>query len=442
MIHRTAIALATCLLMLAPTALAQEQVELSILQWSHFVPEHDPWFDAWAADWGAQHGARVRVDHINFQQIPQALAGAIDAGEGHSLIQLLTPGAAWVEGLHPLNDVNAAAAATFGERVSTCARASYLPAVDTWFSFALGYLPGPGNYQQGLWAAAGLPQGPTTWQELYETGRTIYAEAGVPLGLGLSPEVDSQAAVYSALWSFGGSVQDEDEQVVLNSPETVAAVRFLAQMQREAMSAEVFGWTPASNNQALIAGEVSYIINPVSAYRSLQKIDPEAAADIHFTPALAGPGGAYAGTNGVLAYVIPRYVEGRELELARKFLLDHAGDYGDAVWHSELYSFPCYPATAPQLDAWLDSDPFGSQPADKLAVLKGAGEWTAYVGHPGPANPAVAQFFAENHLVNMVARVALGEVTAEQAVAEAHARAEAIFDAWRAKGLVGSGAGQ
>ncbi len=437
--RKMVVALAICLLLPAPAMLAQEQVEFSILQWSHFVPEHDPWFDAWALTWGEKNGARVSVDHINFQQIPQALAGAIDAGEGHSLFLLPFPGAAWVEGLHPLNDVNSEAAAMFGERVATCTTASYLPGVDTWFSFALGYLPGPGNYQRGLWDVAGLPDGPATWQQLHETGRAIYEATGVPLGLGLSPEVDSQAAVYSAIWSFGGSVQDENENVVLNSPETIAAVRFLARLQREAMSAEVFGWTPASNNQALIAGEVSYIINPVSAYRSLQKIDPEAAADIHFTPALAGPGGAWAGTNGVLGYVIPRYVEGRELVLAKKFLLDHARDYGDAVYHSELYSFPCYPATAPQLDAWLEDDPFGSQPPDKLAVLKGAGEWTAYVGHPGPANPAVAQFFAENHLVNAVARVALGEVTAEQAVAEAHARAGAIFDEWRAKGLVGGG---
>ena len=441
MIRRLVFLLTTCLLLPAPAALAQQQVELSILQWSHFVPAHDPWFDAWAADWGAQNDARVTVDHVNFQQLPQLLAGAIDAGQGHSLIQLLTPGAAWLEGLHPLNDINGRAAALFGEPVPTCVTASYLPVADTWFSFALGYLPGPGNYQRSLWAAAGLPQGPTTWQQLHETGVAIYAGTGVPLGLGLSPEVDSQAAVYSALWSFGGSVQDENEQVVLNSPETVAALRFLAQMQREAMTAEVFGWTPASNNQALIAGEVSYIINPVSAYRSLQKIDPEAAADIHFSPALAGPGGARAGTNGVISYVIPRYVAGRELELAKQFLLDHARDYGDAVYHSELYSFPCYPATAPQLDAWLEDDPFGSQPPDKLAVLKRAGEWTAYLGHPGPANPAVAQFFAENHLVNMVARVALGEMTAEEAVAEAHERAEAIFAEWRAKGLVGGGVG-
>ena len=29
------------------------------------------------------------------------------------------------------------------------------------------------------------------------------------------------------MWSFGASIQDENEQVVLNSPETVAAVEYM-----------------------------------------------------------------------------------------------------------------------------------------------------------------------------------------------------------------------
>ena len=74
----------------------------------------------------------------------------------------------------------------------------------------------------------------------------------------------------AVIWSHGGSVQDADENVLLNSPETVAAVKFLAKLQNDAMTDEIFGWTAASNNQGLIAGELSYILNSISAYRSLQ----------------------------------------------------------------------------------------------------------------------------------------------------------------------------
>jgi multiple sugar transport system substrate-binding protein len=263
----------------------------------------------------------------------------------------------------------------------------------------------------------------------------------VPLGLGLSPELDSRMATRAAIWAWGGSVQDENENVVLNSPETIEAVKFYAQLQNDTMTEEVFGWTPSSNNQGLIAGELSYILNSISAFRSLQKIDPEAAEDIQFVPALAGPVGAFASSHVWQIYVIPKYVEGAELEAAKQFILDHTANYSDAVYNSELYNFPCYASTVPELDGWLDEDPFGSNPANKLDVLKTVNDWSVYIGYPGTANPAVMQVFGENIVVNMVASVALGEKTAEESVAEAHARAEAIYEDWRAKGLVGGGEG-
>ena len=37
---------------------------LSIVQWSHFVPEYDKWFDKFAKDWGDKNKIAVTVDHI------------------------------------------------------------------------------------------------------------------------------------------------------------------------------------------------------------------------------------------------------------------------------------------------------------------------------------------------------------------------------------------
>lgn len=428
-------------LVLAPAALAQDAVDISILQWSHFVPRYDEWFDGWAVDWGMENGANVTVDHVSVGELPASLSAAIDAGEGHTLIEMAFPPAAFIEGLHPLNDVNAAAAEAHGERTSNCQATSFLPLADTYYGFTHGYIPDPGDYQASLWEQAGLPDGPSTWQELYDGGVYIKDNLGVPLGLGLSPELDSRMATRAAIWSWGGSVQDENENVVLNSPETIEAVKFFAQLQNDAMTEEVFAWTPSSNNQGLIAGELSYILNSISAFRSLQKIDPEAATDIKFVPALEGPAGAFASSHVWQIYVIPKYVEGDQLEMAKQFILDHTATYSDAVYNSELYNFPCYPSTVPELDGWLENDPFGSNPPDKLEVLKTVNDWSVYIGYPGTANPAVMQLFGENVVVNMVASVALGEKTAEDAVAEAHEYAEAVYADWRSKGLVGGGDG-
>ena len=57
--------------------------ELKILQWSHFVPRYDTWFDPFAAAWGNEVGVSVTVDHIGLADIASRTAAEIAAGEGH-----------------------------------------------------------------------------------------------------------------------------------------------------------------------------------------------------------------------------------------------------------------------------------------------------------------------------------------------------------------------
>jgi len=240
------------------------------------------------------------------------------------------------------------------------------------------------------------------------------------------------------IWSFGGSVQDENECVVVNSPETLEAVQYVSELYKSTMTEEVFAWTPASNNQGLIAGELSYILNSISAYRSLQDIDPEAADNIGLGPALIGPRGDQKASAHVWSvYVIPKYVEGPELEAAKAFLLHLTANYNQAVFNSKLYNFPAFKSTVPELDGWLAQDPFGSRPANKLQVLSTAWDTVTWLGYPGPANPAIGEVFGTNIIVTMMAEAARGEKTPEQALADAETQINAIFAKWRDKGLVG-----
>ena len=407
---------------------------ISLLQWKHFVPSYDEWFDHYVREWGAAHNVAVTVDRVNFLELPSALAAEIDAGQGHSIVELLSSPASFVGGLHDLSDINNQALSSLGARQDFCRAVSYLPDSDFYYGFAAGYSLNHGNYDIELWAEVGYPEGPATYEDLLAGGRAIYQLTGIPVGIGISPEIDSEMANREVIWSFGGSVQDEKGEVVFNSPATIAAVKYLAQLQQEAMTAEVFGWSGASNNQALIAGEASFILNPDSAYRSLQKVDPLAAANVGFKPALMGPAGAFGGTH-VNVSVIPFYVSDLELQAAKQFLLDYSANYSDATYNSELFNLPCYPATVPELDSWLAEDPFGSVPADKFAILKTGIERAVNFGYPGYSSPAIAQVYAEHIIPKAVAQVALGESTAEAAVAQAHERMEAIFADWSSRSL-------
>src|SRR5438552_9416485 len=60
---------------------------LRILQWSHFIPAYDTWFDnVFTKAWGDKMGVKVRVDHIPHLELPARMAAEYAAGAGHDLI--------------------------------------------------------------------------------------------------------------------------------------------------------------------------------------------------------------------------------------------------------------------------------------------------------------------------------------------------------------------
>ncbi len=430
--------------------------ELKILVWSHFVPRFDKdWYDNFAKNWGKANGVTVTVDHIGLAELPSRTAAEVSAGQGHDLIEWISPPSQFEPSVLDMSDLVKEAEKRFGKMHPLCKRSSYNPNTKKVYSFCPGWTIDPGCYRKSLWAKAGKPNGPETWEDLITYGGKIKKEQGIQLGIGLSQELDSNMAARALLWSFDTSIQDAKENVVLNNPKTVEAVNYMARLFKEAMVPEVFAWTAVSNNQALIAGRAAFILNSISAYRSAQKEVPEIAQDIYFTPALKGPRGAHWSCEHVIYnYIIPKY--SKNADTGKKFLLDLVQNYDQAMYSSELYNSPAffdapipagdrgYPAVkgAKKLrdlhNTWFDDDPFiiAGEEKGKLAVLKDAEKWSTNVGHPGPANPAEGEVFATFILPNMMANSARG-MKAEEAVAQAELLVKAIFTKWRKKGLVG-----
>jgi ABC-type glycerol-3-phosphate transport system substrate-binding protein len=162
---------------------------------------------------------------------------------------------------------------------------------------------------------------------------------------------------------------------------------------------------------------------------------------VFFRPALAGPNGAALVSEHVIPiYIIPSFA--KNPDAAKEFILHLLDNYADATHESELYTFPAFLDTIPDLftdGGPLDNDPFGSNPPDKLSVLKSAPDWSTVVGHPGPANAAIGEVFGTFILPNMMASAARGDATPEQAVADAEKQIKDIFSKWRDQGLVGGG---
>ena len=411
--------------------------DLSILLWSHFVPRHDTWFDKFAQDWGKQVGVNVTVDHIDVAEVPARISAEISAKKGHDLLQFIAPIPQFEPSVVDMKDVVQEAEKRYGKQIELCRKSSLNPTTGKYFAYSHGWVPDPGDYRKSLWSGVGMAGGPSSWDDLLKGGAKIKSDQGIQLGLGMSQEIDSNMAGRALMWSFGGAIQDANENVILNSPETVDAVTFMSNLFKKSMTEEVFAWNAASNNQLLIAGRASYILNSISAYRTAQTASPQVANDVYFVKALEGPGGGWAAQHVMYNWIVPTYAG--NIDAAKEFLLNYTHNQARATYESELYDFPAFPERVPKLQKWLGNDPFGSKPSDKLAVLSDAESWSKNVGYRGSASTAIGEVFATYLIPNMYAAAARGTKTPKEAVADADAQVKKVFDKWRKRGLIGGG---
>src|SRR5437016_6213398 len=247
--------------------------QLKILQWSHFVPAYDKWFDPWAKEWGSKRGVEVTVDHVGFADVVPRATAEVAAQSGHDVHMFLGLASAFEEHVIDLKDVVATLEKKHGKQVELAHRSTYNPFTRKQFALSDMWVPDPGNYHKEVWTKIGKPQGPVTYDDLVWAApevKKVAPQMQIPIGVGLSQDIDSNMAVRNILWCHGGSIQDKDGNVVLNSPETLAALEYAKKLYSVGMTQAVLSWNAASNNQAFNAQETSYILNSISAYRTAQ----------------------------------------------------------------------------------------------------------------------------------------------------------------------------
>src|SRR5262249_12825577 len=71
---------------------------LKILQWSHFGPAYDTWFDnTYTKEWGQANGTDVIVDHVGITALNSRAAAEVSAQKGHDLFMFLWPAPSYEE---------------------------------------------------------------------------------------------------------------------------------------------------------------------------------------------------------------------------------------------------------------------------------------------------------------------------------------------------------
>jgi multiple sugar transport system substrate-binding protein len=406
-------------------ALAADK-SLSIVQWSHFVPAYDTWFDKFAKDWGDKNKIAVTVDHVPVQDVPARAAAEASAQSGHDLFGFNGSGGAHLYRKFFINlaDLVKETEKKYGQVSVIGKQLGYNADDGTWSAFPDFYINFPGMYQKSLWDEIGMK--PDTWDNVRIGGAKLKAK-GKPVGISLGHSNDPSTTWRGLLWSYGGAIQDESgKKIVLNSKQTIEATKYVAALYKEAMTSDVLSWNDASNNQYLASGVGSYIVNPISAYRTIQQSNKKLADDIFVIEPPRGPSKMIMGAASEF-YGIWKFAKNKEAAL--EFLKYYRDNWPEAFKASLGYNNPCFANLVPKPMPILSNDPT-STPNNKLAILQDSDKWSAIPGYPGPATPATDEIYYAFILNDMMTKAATGQASAEDAVKEATQRCEAIFKKW------------
>jgi len=403
---------------------------LRIMQWHHFVLSYDNWFyDTYVKEWGQANDVEVIVDRVAFPSLPNRAEAEVAAKKGHDLFMFTRPPAVFEDDVIDHAEIYQECERRFGKPIDLAIRSTYNPKTKKHFGFADSYVPDPVNYRKDLWDGVGIA--PTTWDDVLRGGRLIKQKHGIPVGIGISPEIDSGMALRAILYSFGGSEQDASGNLALKSKPTLAALRYVKALYQDAMTPEVLTWDSASNNNAMLAGSASLALNAISLTRTGENQQLPVTDRILLARAARGPARAVALPHMMNVYAIWKFAS--NVADAKKFLVDYIGNFRHAFAAGSYYNFPSFPATVPDLRKQIASDPKASPP-NKYAVLDDVLTWTVNVGYPGHTNAAVDEIFNNWVLNEMFAKAATGADTPERALDVAHAQCEKVWAKWRARG--------
>jgi len=405
---------------------------LKILQWNHFVPAYDKWFnETYIKEWGAKNDTQVIVDNIGVTALPARAAAEASAGQGHDLFLFNSPPAAYETSVLDMTDVVQECEKKYGKQIQIATKSTYNPKTKKYFALSDSFVPDPINYRLDLWGEIGMT--PNTWDDVRKGGKKIKDKTNIPVGIGLSNELDTAMAVRAILYSFGGSVQDENNRLVLNSKNTLEAVKFVKALYQETMTAEVLAWDPSSNNRAMLAGKSSLVLNAISITREAENKKMDIGDKIGLAKAAQGPVRRQGLEHVMFCYFIWKFAE--NIDGAKKFLVDYVGNFRQAFIASEYYNFPCFWKQVPDLVQLLETDTRG-KPAGKYKVLADSLDWATNVGFPGYATAAIDETFQTWVLNTMFAQAAVGAQSPEDAIKEAEGKCKRIWARWAERKLI------
>jgi hypothetical protein len=238
-------------------------------------------------------------------------------------------------------------------------------------------------------------------------------KAGVPFGLPISNCADANTWINALFLSFDAKLVDSSGNVIVRSDGVREALDYMKRLA-QFLPTNVYAWTSASNNRALISGKSALILNPPSAWASAVESNPIVGRQIWHHPLPGGKHGRFLPWGPTFLGI---WSFGNNKTAAKELItwLGERPQVEAALIASQGYDVPPF-ATLSDFPIWVDAGP----PNGTLYnyPLRPAHHATASVtGAPAP--PVVARQIAYQWILPKLAgRVTQGNSPIEDSIAE------------------------
>jgi multiple sugar transport system substrate-binding protein len=402
------------------TSQPEKGARLRVLRWKRFVQGDEDTYMSNVKKFSDKYGVEVRVDHEGWEDVRPKAAVAANTGAGPDIILSTNDDAnLYPDKLLDVTDVAEYLGRKYGGWYPVCEQ--YLkPDGKRWIGVPLGCAGNALVYRTSMLKAAGFESVPKDTDGFLRMMKAL-KDKGTPGGFALGNATgDGNTWTHWLVWSHGGKLVNEKNEVVINSPETVRALEYGRELYNTFVPGTL-SWLDPNNNKAFLDGQLGITANGISVYYAAKNAtDPkvkELEPDINHANFPVGPVGRPTEFNLFFNQMIFRYT--KYPKAAKEFLrfMMEEEQVGPWVTASIGYVTPAL-RSYEKHPVW--NDPKSVPYRDSMKIMLPSG----YAGKMGYASAgALADFI----IVNMVAEAASGQRSPKEAAERAAKRAERYY---------------
>jgi multiple sugar transport system substrate-binding protein len=398
----------------------EKGARLRVLRWKRFVQGDEDTYMSNVKKFSEKYGVEVRVDHEGWEDVRPKAAVAANTGAGPDIILSTNDDAnLYPDKLVDVTDVADYLGRKYGGWYPVCEQ--YLkPDGKRWIGVPLGCAGNALVYRTSMLKAAGFDSVPKDTDGFLRMMRAL-KDKGTPGGFALGNATgDGNTWTHWLVWSHGGRLVNEKNEVVINSPETVRALEYGRELYNTFVPGTL-SWLDPNNNKAFLDGQLGITANGISVYYATKNAtDPkvkELEPDINHANFPIGPVGRPTEFNLFFNQMIFRYT--KYPRAAKEFLRFMMEEEQISPWVTASIGYVT-PALRSYEKHSVWSDPKSVPYRDSMKIMLPSG----YSGKMGYASAgALADFI----IVNMVAEAASGQRPAKEAAERAAKRAERYY---------------